>query len=385
MAITQQQFDDLVTRLEQDAGRSPKGYKLRLGAFALLGYVYIFGVLLLLLAAIAAIFAVIVAGKNAVVLKLVIPIVVLVGVVLKSLWVKLGAPQGRRLTRREHPRLFEVVDDVRRAAGAPPAHEILLTNDLNAAVVQVPRLGLFGWQKNYLILGLPLLQILSLDELRAVLAHEFGHLSGAHGRFGAWIYRVRAGWSRLNESLQREEHWGQFLFVPFFNWYAPRFTAYSFVQARQQEYEADRLAAESVGAAQLANALVRLNLKAEELELSYWPSIFRAADDQPTPDVAPFRGLMSAERRSFLPQAAEQLRQALEQKTSTADTHPCLRDRLAAIRRPARRPGRARWQRGRGAVRSRARRARRTDSTANGPAPSTNGGATATRTCRAAA
>ena len=335
MPITQQQFDDLVSRLEQAAERNPGVYKVKLGAFALLGYFYIAGVLLLLLAAAAVIVAAMVSGKSALLVKLVIPIVVLIGVVLKSLWVKIGIPDGRRLGRREHPQLFAAIDEVRRAAAAPRAHEVLLTRDLNAAIVQVPRLGLFGWPKNYLLLGLPLLQILSLDEFKAVVAHEFGHLSGAHGHFGAWIYRVRAGWSRLSESLQREQHWGQFLFVPFFNWYAPRFAAYSFVQARQQEYEADRLAAGAVGAAPLANALVRLNLKAEDLSRSYWPSIFKAADDQPTPDVAPFRGLMSAERRGFLAQAHEQLGQALEQKTSTADTHPCLRERLAALRRPA--------------------------------------------------
>lgn len=339
MALTQQQFEDLVDQLEADADRSPAVYKVKLGAFALLGYFYIAAILLLLLAAAGLIVAVIVSGKSALLVKLIIPIVVLIGLVLKALWVKLAAPQGQRMTQREQPQLFAVIDEIRRAAGAPRAHEVQLTNDLNAAIVQVPRLGLFGWHKNYLILGLPLLQIMSLDEFKAVLAHEFGHLSGAHGRFGAWIYRVRAGWSRLSESLQQQEHWGQFLFVPFFNWYAPRFAAYSFVQARQQEYEADQLAAETVGAGALASALVRLNLKAEDLERSYWPSIFKAADDQPTPDVTPFRGLMSAERRGFLPEAAEQLRQALERKTSTADTHPSLRDRLAALRRPAAVPG----------------------------------------------
>jgi Zn-dependent protease with chaperone function len=339
MALTQQQFEELVDRLEADADRSPAFYKLKLGAFALLGYFYIAAILLLLRAAAGLVVGIIVSGKNALLVKVIIPIVVLIGLVLKSLWVKLAAPQGRRMTPRAHPRLFEAVDEVRRAAGAPRVHEVQLTNDLNAAIVQLPRLGLFGWHKNYLILGLPLLQIMSLDEFKAVLAHEFGHLSGAHGRFGAWIYRARAGWSRLNESLQQQGHWGQFLFVPFFNWYAPRFAAYSFVQARQQEYEADRLAAETVGAGPLAAALVRLNLKAEDLERSYWPSIFKAADDEPTPNVTPFRGLMSAERRGFLPQAAEQLRQALERQTSTADTHPSLRDRLAALRRPAAVPG----------------------------------------------
>src|SRR6185295_15407498 len=157
----------------------------------------------------------------------------------------------------------------------------------------------------------------------------------AHSRFGAWIYRIRAGWARLAATLQENRHWGRVLFVPFFDWYAPKFAAYSFVQARAQEYDADRLAAASVGPAPLASALVRLDLKSQELHSRYWPAVFKAADDQPTPQVAPFRGLMNAERRGFVPEAAEELRQALERKTNTADTHPCLRDRIAALAQPA--------------------------------------------------
>jgi Zn-dependent protease with chaperone function len=330
MAITQAQFDDLVARLEREADRNPGVYKVKLGMFATLGYLYILGVLLALVATTSVVIAAIAAGKGALLIKLVIPLVVLVGIVLKSLWVKLDAPQGVRLTRGEHPRLFDVIDGIRRAASAPPAHEVLLTNELNAAIVQVPRLGLFGWHKNYLILGLPLLAILSPEEFKAVLAHEFGHLSGAHGRFGAWIYRVRAGWARLNAALQQTEHWGRFLFVPFFDWYAPKFAAYSFVQARQQEYEADSLAAETVGADPLASALVRLSLKSEDLDRHYWPTVLKAADRTPTPEGAPFRGLLTA-GRGFLPNAGDQLRQALQRRTNTADTHPSLGDRVASL------------------------------------------------------
>ena len=190
---------------------------------------------------------------------------------------------------------------------------------------------MFGWQKNYLVLGLPLMQLMSLDKFKAMLAHEFGHLSGAHGRFGAWIYRVRAGWARLHQTLSEQRHWGSFMFVPFFDWFAPKFAAYSFVQARRQEYEAERLAAETIGAAPLASALVRLDLKGEELGRHYWPGIFAAADCDPAPSASPFAGLLGAEQRGFLPQAPERLSQALERQTSTADTHPCLKDRLAAM------------------------------------------------------
>lgn len=331
--MKQADFDALVRRLEQVAASNPRAYHLKLGAFAALGYLYVLGMLLVLAALTAGLIASLLFTKGLALLvkKLVIPVVVLIGLILRSLWVRIGAPTGLALEPQRLPQLFGAIDEVRRVTRAPRVHAVLLTNEMNAAVVQVPRLGLLGWPRNYLILGLPLMQMMSPDEFRAVLAHEFGHLSGAHGRFGAWIYRVRALWERLASALQAEKHWGSFMFVPFFSWYAPKFAAWSFVKARQQEYEADRLAAETVGAGSIANALVRLELKGEELSRRFWPGIFEKADTEPKPTDRPFRSLGHPDRRQLLPDAGQRLEEALGRGTSTADTHPCLRERIAAL------------------------------------------------------
>jgi Zn-dependent protease with chaperone function len=340
MAMTQEHFEALVANLEDQAARNPGLYKLKLGAFASLGYVYIVGIVLLLTGAVAGLgYAVVSLGSGgAAFVKIAIPVLALLGIVLKALWVKLDAPTGLEMKPAERRRLFTTIEEVRKAAKAPPVHTVLLTNELNAAVVQVPRLGMLGWPKNYLILGLPLMQLMTLDEFKAVLAHEFGHLSGAHGRFGAWIYRVRESWARLNERLQQEEHWGSFLFVPFFGWFAPNFAAYSFVQARNQEYEADRVAAEVIGPGPLATALIRLDLKGRELSQVFWPSVYAKSAHEQSPSAKPFTHLAGRERRGFLAQAPEHLKQALRRSTDTADTHPCLSERIAAIRQPARLP-----------------------------------------------
>jgi Zn-dependent protease with chaperone function len=39
--------------------------------------------------------------------------------------------------------------------------------------------------RRYLYLGVPILQVLTVSQLRAVLAHELGHYSRGHTRFGA--------------------------------------------------------------------------------------------------------------------------------------------------------------------------------------------------------
>src|SRR5436190_1858633 len=88
----------------------------------------------------------------------------------------------RRFARRprEARELTALMDELRSAIRCR-VDRVLLTADFNASVQQVPRLGLFGWSRRYLLIGLPLLEVLSREELRVVLAHEFAHLSAEHG------------------------------------------------------------------------------------------------------------------------------------------------------------------------------------------------------------
>jgi hypothetical protein len=95
-------------------------------------------------------------GKGALLAKkLAIPLIVLAALVGRALWVRLPAPDGMPLKRRDHPLLFDTLHDLRRRLRGSRIHQVLLCGDFNAAVAQVPHLGLFGWQKNYLILGMP--------------------------------------------------------------------------------------------------------------------------------------------------------------------------------------------------------------------------------------
>lgn len=341
MRVNQEQYEALVQRLELQAQHSPRLYRAKLGAMAILGYGYIAGVLTLLLVAVALLALLAVQRSGAVVaLKLGIVLVPLIWAVVRAMAVRMEPPSGKELVREDAPELFACIDEVRAKASAPQAHKVLITDDFNAAVVQHPRLGIFGWPRNYLILGLPLMQALDLQEFRAVLGHEFGHLSGAHGKFGAWIYRLRAGWRRLTRALEQDDHWGKVLFVPFFKWYAPAFSALSFVQARRQEYEADQVAAAVSGERTAGEALVRVHLQSRFLNRKYWRSILQEADTKAEPDARPYAmlGMVFAEQRPEH-EARGTLEAALKRRTGCDDTHPSLSDRLRALRMTPTVPG----------------------------------------------
>ncbi|MBL8896548.1 MAG: M48 family metallopeptidase [Planctomycetes bacterium] len=162
-------------------------------------------------------------------------------------------PPGVPLREDEQPELFAVIRDVARAAGQAMPREVYLVPEVNAFVAQ--RGGLMGFfSRRVLGLGLPLLRTLDADQMRAVLAHEFGHFHGGDTKLGPWIYKTR---SAIGRTLQALEGRGSALRHPF-RWYGNLFLRITHAISRAQEYAADRLAARLVGAAPLREGLMRL-------------------------------------------------------------------------------------------------------------------------------
>jgi Zn-dependent protease with chaperone function len=331
-------YRDLIGRVEQLAQSNPLRYRVNLALLAILGFGYVAGMALLTLAAALGVLALLVFSKSALLIKLALVPLTLAYMLLKALWVKLPPPEGRRLVPREVPALFEEIERVRRTTNARAVHEVVLTPDFNAAVTQVPRLGVLGWSRRYLIIGLPLLASLPPYQFRAVLAHEFGHLAANHVRFGNWIYRVRQTWRRVLEALERNGGAATRMFTWFFEWYTPYFNAYSFVLARANEYEADRESARITSRDDAADALVSVYAKGSYVESEFWKMFYARADEQPQPPPQPFVEYLNGLRR-IPPDAAERaLAGALARTTGIEDTHPSLSDRLAALGAQARVP-----------------------------------------------
>lgn len=323
----------LVERLERSAAQSPGTYRFKLGLLAVAGYAVLAVALVVALALSVGLGVLLLLTKSVWALKLIklvwIPLL-LAWLILKALWVKIPEPEGRRLRPGEAPALEKEVERLRREAGAPPLAGIIIDTDLNAAAASVPRLlGLAG-NRHFLVLGLPLMQVMSPEELSSVIAHEFGHFGGGHGRFSGWIYRVRQSWFRLLDALQQQRSAATGLFVRFFDWYAPYFNAYSFVLARSNEYEADAVAARVAGAPVAGRALVRVNLAAQRLHGEFWPRIDRLALVQAEPPQALY-GEMARSLAEPSPTDAEVLARAMAATPNLDDTHPVLASRLAAM------------------------------------------------------
>ncbi|MDZ7952518.1 M48 family metallopeptidase [Nostoc sp. DedQUE09] len=335
MTFNQERFDKLIQKLEVFANKQPRLYKLHVAFLATLGYAYIFLVIAVTLTLLVGIIFLMFEAHsfNASSLKGVVFLLAFALVLVRSLWVSFPPPTGLPLQPKDVPNLYSLTNEISSKLQAPRFHHILLTNDFNAAVVQRPRLGLLGWQQNYLIVGLPLMLALPPEQFRAVLAHELGHLSGNHSRFSGWIYRQRETWYRIIKGLrQGGNEVSSLIFERFLTWYSPFFNAYSFVLARMDEYEADRCAVELTGEKNAAETLINVEVKARFIERYFWSSIYKQVETEIEPPKMTYMAMQQAlSQRLHQEITSTYLSEALTEKTNNADTHPCLKDRLKAL------------------------------------------------------
>jgi Zn-dependent protease with chaperone function len=335
---SEQRHEALIARLEVQAQETPGLYRFKLALLAALGFAVLGGSAMLAFGLSAGLVAALIAISPLLLVKLikVVWIPIAFGwMILRALWIRFDPPEGHRLGPGEAPALQAEVERLRRITGAPRLEAIVIDGEMNAGAASMPRaLGLLG-NRHYLVLGLPILQALDRDQICAVIAHEFGHFGGGHSRFAGWIYRLRVGWMRVLVGLAANRAMLAGVFTRFFRWYTPYFNAYSFALARDNEYEADAIAARVVGAPAVAQALIRSDLCSARLQRDFWPRLERRVAAAAQPPQTLFRDIAAALRTAAAEDDAR-LQTALARRADYDDTHPTLAQRLAALGVPAR-------------------------------------------------
>ena len=333
MELEQQaKFDLLVRQLERSARqKKPNNYQLRVAALTAIGYGYIgaiFGLICLGLA----IGLWLVRGLVEFTQHRTMPIDperwwMLCGFLAIVVFSAQSTPlKDREIHRTEFPELFTTIDRLRARLNAPPIHHVVINYEHNAAVYQSPRLGWLGWDCNYLLLGLPLMQSLTPEQFEATLAHELGHLSSNDNRFMGSVLRVRQIWEQIAADRNL------FIFQWFFRWYEPLIKAYSFVLVRDREYAADALAKRMTSPAVTASDLIQTYIYQHYLQEWFDLQLDPQAGDLDLPPANVVTQMLAALRKPLDPQVAKiWLDLILAEATDTDDTHPCLSDRLAAV------------------------------------------------------
>lgn len=261
---------------------------------------------------------------------------------LLTLFLVKGLFKGRKAERTahvelkpvDHPELFALIRRVYTDADAPPPRRVYASPDVNAALIySTSIINLVVPPRKDLLIGLGLVNVVTLAEFKAVLAHEFGHFAQRSVGLGTYLYvanRVMNDVIHGRDGLDRfVDGWASVdIRISFPAWilkamlWAVRgilskaYTALNLTHlslSRQMEFNADNVAVSLTGSDSLIRCLSRLDFASECLGDAA-KSLSAAAD----------HGLQTDDL--FVHQAASAARLRRERKNPTQGVPPPLPD-----------------------------------------------------------
>ena len=253
----------------------------------------------------------------------------LFGLVVRSLWLSEGAAYRLPLQRTDAPRLFALIDRLAGRFAIPPPDELCLEMSCGAWV-QLHGLKT-GLGKTRIGVGYDLLASLSEQEVEAVMAHELAHAKLIGRALRNWLFaglgRAATVSNQLSAAANAYRRSGE-SFGPgdlllsgadtLTRLCARQIGAYS----RQNEFEADRAAAELCGSATMRSSLQRL--EAVQTKLARLPWNERVAKIESPDGLSRW---LQAELACTGTNNSSDSGEIFDRYS----THPPLRDRLAAL------------------------------------------------------
>jgi Zn-dependent protease with chaperone function len=236
--------------------------------------------------------------------------------------------------REALPQLFQLVDEVSAAVGTRGVDRVLLSAEPEFGAFDLAHPGALGFlrrRRRHLVIGLPFVYALSLDELRAVIAHELAHFTLGH------LHLTRLTWhfiGRIGSRLRSMESGDYRILVPVY-WCTRAslgvFEAIYFPWWRLKELDADRRSARAVGANHAISALRSSREAVPTLSLA----MTMVADLARREQVAPRHLGEAAWRlaRRMDPEVRRQLSRASQGDPLDLEgrTHPPTPHRIAAL------------------------------------------------------
>lgn len=240
------------------------------------------------------------------------------------------------LTPEAQPALWRAVAQIARGIDAPMPDHILAGLDESFfaafAPVELPDGRILNGEKLYL--SLPLMRVLSIEEMGAIIGHELAHFKSNDTRWTLRFGPVYVGLQDTLDHFDDERNWGQLASLPA-QWllmlFMGQFATAERLHHRRREFEADRAGAQAAGASAVASGLVRITATHGVSRAFRNALAERKLDAGQSENLARFFAYWADDHLSKQDPQALLVKLAAARLPHPVDTHPPLRDRLAAL------------------------------------------------------
>jgi hypothetical protein len=242
-----------------------------------------------------------------------------------------AVPAGKTVDDTTHPALLQLVAEQSRDYPGVRIDRVVLTADFALDIVKTPRHALPVTFTTTLLIGVPLLQVLSEQQFQCALARRLGQFSMRYNQLENWLYRLRGVWPQYCDPARRGGPGYQPL-AWLFRLYVPVLHLVSAPAAQLDELAADDYAMELFSDEDVRDTIATLAVCQQYLETKYWPVLRRFAEKNERV-LGPLRAGMAAVLRAGLqPGAVDHwLAETLRTEERCGDPVPSLARRLNNI------------------------------------------------------
>ncbi|QSQ18843.1 M48 family metalloprotease [Pyxidicoccus parkwayensis] len=252
--------------------------------------------------------------------------------IFRGLFAGTSEPEdGRTLEPSEAPELFRALAEVAEVAGVRKVDRVLLSPGVAIGVREAGGRFqvLLGRGERLLYLGLAAVRGLTVSELKAVLAHEYGHFSHGETRLTPIIGRIQTQVVRTIEGMQQL---GWASLNPVYWFLRAYFFVYLQVTAghgRRRELLADRVSALAYGGDTFGRALTKAIESGDTFQRGLTVAAGLREAGRPTRDL--YRTVDATARGTPAPLRALTREELLSRPVDAYDSHPPPSERVQRV------------------------------------------------------
>lgn len=239
---------------------------------------------------------------------------------------------GLKLSKELAPKLYAVIAGVRKYTSQPSIRNVVLTDQYELRIDEVPRLGYPFVTSNTLVIGIPVLQSLSDEQFRGMLLRKFGQYANGRFRLSHWLFRSRLLWQHYLGVLMSRKRFGETPVRWFFSIYSPLFDAFTIPAARMDELTADSAVLEWLNDRDYFEMMKSDVIAEVFFENGYWRKVNHLGLKNPKNIVRPFEELeLNSSHLNSKEDRLEWLKAAYLAKQKSSRAMPVLRSRMESI------------------------------------------------------
>lgn len=256
----------------------PRLYLAVVSLLALVGYLYVLAFPLVTLISLANILQAVASGiaDNWHQILTWTSMLILSGIVTyRAARLKIAPPTGLTLSEDKAPELFGQVRVLHARYKRPDIPRIVITPRYEVDIIKTPRWVLPIWSSNTIVIGLPVLQSLSPQQLDCMVARRIGQFSKRDNLLTNWLYQLRQAWQQIRTATAKNKATGIEPLRWFFALYTPLYSGVSAYAASLDELHADYYAMQLYNDQEVLDMVTSDALCRWYLEKRYWPAVYK--------------------------------------------------------------------------------------------------------------